>query len=51
MKVDNVASKQPFRPAQELDIGTTPMEAEAPTYLSGVSPRSRFSLYRARAGR
>ncbi len=51
MTVDNVATEQPFQPAGELDIGMTPMEAEAPTYLSGAHNRSRFSLYRARAGR
>ena len=51
MKVDNVATVQPFEPAAELDIGMTPMEAEAPIYLSPAHNRSRFSLYRARAGR
>ena len=51
MKVDNVATIQPFEPAPELDIGMTPMEAEAPIYLSPAHNRSRFSLYRARAGR
>lgn len=51
MKVDNVATVQPFEPAPELDIGMTPMEAEAPIYLSPAHNRSRFSLYRARAGR
>ncbi len=33
MKVDNVATEQPFQPAPELGIGMTPMEAEAPAYL------------------
>ena len=51
MKVDSVASDQPYRPAPELGIGMTPMEAEAPAYLSRAHARSRFGLYRARAGR
>ena len=51
MKVDNVATEQPFQPARELGIGITPMEAEAPAYLSHAHSRSRFGLYRARAGR
>lgn len=51
MKVDNVASQQPFTPAPELDIRLTPMEAEAPAYLSRAHTRNRFSIYRARAGR
>ena len=51
MKVDNIATEQPFQPAPELGIGMTPMEAEAPIYLSRSHARSRFSLYRARAGR
>ena len=34
MKVDNVTSQQPFVPAPELGIRMTPMEAEAPAYLS-----------------
>ncbi|HYM47090.1 MAG TPA: complex I NDUFA9 subunit family protein [Burkholderiaceae bacterium] len=51
MKVDNVATEQPFRPAPELGIQMTPMEAEAPAYLSRAHARSRFGTYRARAGR
>ena len=51
MKVDNVASDQPFRPAPELGVKMTPMEAEAPVYLSRAHARSRFGFYRARAGR
>lgn len=51
MKVDNVANEQPFEPAPELRIRMTPMEAEAPAYLSRAHPRSRFGFYRARAGR
>ncbi|HWL73076.1 MAG TPA: complex I NDUFA9 subunit family protein [Burkholderiaceae bacterium] len=51
MKVDNVATEQPFKPAPELGIGLTPMEVEAPAYLSRAHSRSRFGLYRARAGR
>ncbi len=51
MKVDNVAAEQPFRPAPELGIRMTSMEAEAPAYLARAHARSRFGLYRARAGR
>ncbi len=51
MKADNVTAQQPFAPARELGIGMTPMEAEAPAYLSRSHARSRFGLYRARAGR
>ena len=51
MKVDNVASQQPFMPAPELGIRLTPIEAEAPAYLSRAHTRNRFSIYRARAGR
>jgi NADH dehydrogenase len=48
---DNVASIQPFVPAPELGMKLTPMEAEAPQYLADVATRTRFSDYRARAGR
>jgi uncharacterized protein YbjT (DUF2867 family) len=51
MKVDNIASTQPYWPAPELEISLTPMQAEAPFYLPGTHTRTRFSLYRARAGR
>lgn len=51
MKVDNVASEQPYAPAPELDIRMTPMEAEAPAYLLRSHARTRFGMYRARAGR
>lgn len=52
MKVDNVAAQQPFRPAPELGLrAMTPLEAEAPAYLSRSHARSRFGMYRARAGR
>jgi NADH dehydrogenase len=51
MKIDNIANQQPFEPAPELHIELTPMEAEAPIYLSGQNPRSKFSSYRARAHR
>lgn len=51
MKVDNIASKQPFTPAPELGIGLTPMEPEASLYLAGMHPRTRFSPLRARARR
>lgn len=51
MKVDNVATLQPFTPAAELEIGMTPMETEAPAYLSRAHARSRFGVYRTRAGR
>ncbi len=51
MKVDNVASEQPYTPAPELGIQMTPMEAEAPAYLSNQHARTRFSTYRTQAGR
>lgn len=51
MKVDNIASIQPYRPAPELGIELTPLEAEAPSYLAGVHPRTRFGAYRSRARR
>ncbi|HTT13882.1 MAG TPA: complex I NDUFA9 subunit family protein [Burkholderiaceae bacterium] len=51
MKVDNVASQQPFKPARELGIGVTPMEPEAAFYLAGMHPRTRFSPMRTRARR
>jgi NADH dehydrogenase len=51
MKRDNVASQQPYRPAPELEITMTPMEAEASIYLAGLHPRTRFGGFRARARR
>jgi NADH dehydrogenase len=51
MKRDNVASQQPFRPAPELGINPTPLEAEASIYLAGLHPRTRFGGFRARARR
>jgi len=51
MKVDNIATQQPFSPAPALDMRLTPMEAEASAYLSPTHVRNKFSLYRARAGR
>ena len=51
MKVDNVASRQPFVPAPELGITPTAMEAEAPRYLAGMTAHTRLSAYRARARR
>lgn len=51
MKRDNVASQQPYRPAPELGITATPLEAEASIYLAGLHPRTRFGGFRARARR
>lgn len=54
MKRDSVAAVKGgkrFAPAPELGIGSTPMEPEAALYLTGHSPRTRFALLRARAGR
>jgi hypothetical protein len=51
MKIDSIASKQPFAPAPELGIRLTPMEPEASLYLAGMHPRTRFSAMRARARR
>ena len=46
MKVDSVcAGAFPF------SIQPTPLEAVAPVYLRGVSPRSRYSWFRYKAGR
>jgi uncharacterized protein YbjT (DUF2867 family) len=46
MQVDNV-SGAPF----PFGITPTPLESVAPTYLTGVFARSRYSMYRYRAGR
>jgi NADH dehydrogenase len=51
MKVDNVASRQPYVPAPELGITPTAMEAEAPRYLAGQTVRTRLDSFRSRAGR
>ena len=51
MKVDNIASRQPYVPAPELGITPTAMEAEAPRYLSGQTVRTRLDAFRARAKR
>lgn len=51
MKVDNIASTQPYTPAPELGITPTAMEAEAPRYLSGQTVRTRLDAFRARARR
>ena len=46
MQTDNVSSA-PF----PCGITPTPLDSVAPTYLSGVYARSRYSMYRYRAGR
>jgi NADH dehydrogenase len=51
MTRDNVASRQPYVPAPELGIAPTPLEAEAPGYLAGLTPRARLAVFRARARR
>ena len=51
MKVDNVASRQPYVPAPELGITPTAMDAEAPRYLAGLTAHSRLAAFRARARR
>jgi len=51
MKRDNVASQQPYRPAPELGITLRAMEAVAPAWLAGQTPRARLDVFRARAGR
>ena len=51
MKVDNIATRQPYVPAPELGITPTAMEAEAPRYLSGQTVRTRLDAFRARAKR
>lgn len=50
LRVDNVASVQPYRPAPELGIQPAPMEPEAVLYLAGLHPRTRMDGFRARAG-
>jgi uncharacterized protein YbjT (DUF2867 family) len=51
LRIDSVASRQPYWPARELGIRPTPMEPEAVLYLAGLHPRTRFSGFRARARR
>jgi NADH dehydrogenase len=51
LRVDSIASVQPYRPAPELDMQPAPLEPEATLYLSGLHPRTRFGGFRARAGR
>jgi len=51
MKVDNIASEQPFAPAPELGITLTPLRARAAAYLSNAQVRGKLGAYRARAGR
>jgi uncharacterized protein YbjT (DUF2867 family) len=51
LKVDNIASRQPYWPAPELGVHPTPMEPEAVLYLAGLHPRTRFGGFRARARR
>jgi uncharacterized protein YbjT (DUF2867 family) len=51
MKVDNVASVQPYVPPPELGITPTALEAEAPRYLAGVTLRARLAAFRTRARR
>jgi len=51
LKIDSVASRMPYWPAEELGIGATPMEPEAALYLAGLHPRTRFGGFRARARR
>jgi NADH dehydrogenase len=46
MKVDSVCDS-PF----PFSIQPTPLEAVAPVYLRGTSPRSRYSWFRYKAGR
>jgi NADH dehydrogenase len=51
MKVDNVASRQPYVAPPELGITPTPLEAAAPRYLAGLTPRTRLAAFRTRARR
>jgi NADH dehydrogenase len=51
MTIDNIASRQPYRPEPELGIEPTPLEAEAPQYLAGMTWRSRLDSFRTRARR
>jgi uncharacterized protein YbjT (DUF2867 family) len=51
LKVDCIASRQPYWPAAELGIRPTAMEPEAVLYLAGLHPRTRYGGFRARARR
>lgn len=51
LRVDSIASVQPYQPAPELGMRPAPLEPEATLYLSGLHPRTRFGGFRARAGR
>ncbi|MGZ8272397.1 MAG: complex I NDUFA9 subunit family protein [Burkholderiaceae bacterium] len=51
MRVDNIASRQPYVPAPELGVTPTAMEAEAPRYLGGMTVRTRLDAFRSRAHR
>jgi uncharacterized protein YbjT (DUF2867 family) len=46
MQVDNVSGMKP-----PFGVVATPLESIAPDYLSGTHPRSRYGLFRYRAGR
>jgi NADH dehydrogenase len=51
LRVDAVASQQPYEAPPELGFRPTPLELEAAIYLGGTSPQTRFDRYRARAHR
>lgn len=51
LRVDAIASQQPYVAPPELGFRPTPLELEAAIYLGGASPQTRFDRYRARAHR
>jgi len=51
MKINNVASQQPYVPAPELGVHPASLEVEAAIYLAGASSQLRFDRFRARAHR
>lgn len=51
LRVDNVASTQPYVPAPELGIRPAPLEIEASIYLAGATLQARLSRFRTRAHR
>jgi len=51
LKVDNIASRQPYAMAPELGIVPASLESEATAYLAGATLQARLSRFRLRAHR
>ena len=49
LRLDSVASSQPYRPAPELGMTPAPLEPRAALYLAHLHPRTRFASLRSRA--